>query len=299
MRTSTFIVSLGMALLLVGCNFLDSERQPVNPHSKVSAAPQTAPDPHPVQPNGEISATPTAVLETAAAQPNGEVSTDLPVVSDPHPAEPDDKVSVSPTTVLQTAPIQPNRRVSVAPLPYEGPTSLEERTLTSPVIARVRLDSVSTSTESGQTYMGMKYKALLEFNFSVLEYLKGSGDDDIVALWQAAPFFDTSQEAEEALTTIAAARDDRWDDQEAIVFLQLSSASLASTQRAGRYFLAWGGGWSHYVPDDGYSIASRHDRLWLPADKRVRCRSPAVTSSASSWTCHRQQGQLRRSRWAS
>ena len=141
------------------------------------------------------------------------------------------------------------------------------------MIARVSLDSVSSSVESGPTYQGMKYFALLEFNFSVLEYLKGSGADDIVAVWDAAPFFNTQQEAEDALPSIAAARNDKRDDREAIVFLQLSSATLASTQRADRYFFAWGGGWSHYGPDDGYSIASRHNQLWLPADGAASAQS--------------------------
>ena len=159
---------------------------------------------------------------------------------------------------------------------YLGPTSLEERILDSPVIARVRLDSVSSTTESGPTYLGMKYSVLLEFSFSVLEYLKGapptgsggSGSTDIVAVWAAAPFFDTRQEAEAALPAIAAARDARWDDHDAIVFLQQDSGGfIPSTQQADRYYLSWGGSWT--IPDDGYSIASIHDKLWLPAEAAV------------------------------
>ena len=107
----------------------------------------------------------------------------------------------------------------------------------------------------------------MEFNFSVLEYLKGSGANEIVAVWAAAPFFDTRQEAEAALPAIAAARDDQWDDQEAVVFLQHSMVSLASTEQADRYSLSWGGSWT--IPDDGYSIASLHDKLWLPATAAV------------------------------
>ena len=153
---------------------------------------------------------------------------------------------------------------------YDGPSSLEERILRSPVIARVRLDSATSTVESGTTYRGMKYSVLLEFSFSVLEYLKGSGANDIVAVWAAEPFFDTRQEAEAALPAIAAARDTGWDNHEAIVFLHSSEASLASTQQADRYYLAWGGSWNNYgVGDDGYSIASRHDKLWLPAEAAV------------------------------
>ena len=88
---------------------------------------------------------------------------------------------------------------SVAPAPpaYDGPSSLEERILASPVIARVRLDSTTSTVESGATYLGMKYSALLEFNFSVLEYLKGqpptgsedNGANDIVAGVGRRPIF--------------------------------------------------------------------------------------------------------------
>ena len=86
---------------------------------------------------------------------------------------------------------------------YDGPTSLEERIFASPVIARVRLDSTTSTVEAGTTYRGLKYLATLEFSFSVQEYLKGSGADGIVAVWDA-PFCDTRQEAEAALPAIAA-----------------------------------------------------------------------------------------------
>ena len=162
---------------------------------------------------------------------------------------------------------------SVAPLvgsmiAYKGPTSLEERIFASPVIARVRLDSVSSTAEFGTTYRGMKYIAILEFSFSVLEYLKGSGASDIVAVWNAGQIFDTRQEAETALPAIAAARDTQWDDREAIVFLQHSQTYLPSTQQAGRFYLSG----EHLVggiPDDDYSLASRGNKLWLPAEAAV------------------------------
>ncbi len=159
---------------------------------------------------------------------------------------------------------------AVRPPVYLGPTSLEERILKSPVIAKVRLKSVATSSESGTTaYRGTKHAAVLVFNFSVLEYLKGSGANDITAVWAAAPFFDTGWAAESALADIAAARDAQWDNHDAIVFLRQSATYLPSTQRADRYYLAWGGTWmdfGHHEHNDAYSIANRHDKLWLPAE---------------------------------
>ncbi len=212
MRTFSFILLVGLTILLLGCGPSDSGQE-------VQEA---------------------RTLSVAAETPTGTAP----------PAE---------TTTRTVAPI------SAAPVGYDGPTSLEERIFASPVIARVRLDSVSSTTELGTTYEGMKYSALLEFNFSVQEYLKGSGADNIVAVWAAAPFFDTAEESQDALPAIATARDSQWDDHEAIIFLQTSEASLPSTQQANRYYLAWGGSRPMYSPDDGYSIASIHEKLWLPA----------------------------------
>ena len=152
----------------------------------------------------------------------------------------------------------------VAPIGYRGPTSLEERILASQVIARVRLDSSTSTVESATAFDGStKYIALLEFSFSVEENLKGSGADDIVAVWESRPVYDARQEADAELPEIAAARDTQWDDHEAIVFLQNSQTYLTSTQQANRYYLTW----QHEIDlDDGYSIASRHNKLWLPAE---------------------------------
>ena len=159
---------------------------------------------------------------------------------------------------------------SVAPLSigYDGPRSLEQGIFDSPVIARVRLDSATSSVVSETILDGStKYIPILEFSFSVLEYLKGSGSSNIVAYWAAAPLFDTRREAEAALPAIAAARDTRWDDHEATVFLQHPDTAFLSTKQPDRYYLSWGGSWS--IPDDGYSIASIHNKLWLPADRAV------------------------------
>ncbi len=175
-------------------------------------------------------------------------------------------VAETPTVATKT-PIGTAAPLSAARPFYRGPTSLEERIFASPVIARVQLDSATSTVESATSYDGStKYIALLEFSFNVHEYLKGSGADDIVAVWESSPIFDTRQEAEAALPAIAAARDTRWDDREAIVFLKSSQTYLTSTQETDRYYLTW----QHEIDfDDKYSIASRHNKLWLPASAAV------------------------------
>ena len=56
-----------------------------------------------------------------------------------------------------------------------------------------------------------------------------------------------------------------WDNHDAIVFLQRSATYLPSTQQADRFFFSGvhlvGG-----VSDDYYSLGSRGNKLWLPAE---------------------------------
>ena len=113
----------------------------------------------------------------------------------------------------------------------------------------------------------------MEFSFSVEEYLKGSGAEDIVAVWAAAPFFDTQEGGGgQRYRAIVTARDAQWDDREAIVFLQEDSQGfLPSTQTSGSDS-TWRGVEARPMyasPDDGYSLASRHNKLWLPAAAAV------------------------------
>ena len=268
MRTSTFILSIVVAAMLLGCGLFDdghgaaeSEGGAQSVVAKVSppaATPTSAANDEEKPP--AVSATSPPVTAPALPESGGEeppvVSAVSPPVAPPTSTASDEPVATGALAVAGARPVS-----------YDGPSSLEERILASPVIARVRLDSTTSTIERGSTYLGMKRSVLLEFNFSVLEYLKGSGANDIVAVWASAPLFDTRQEAQAALPALVAARDAGWDDRDAIVFLQLSEETLASTQQADRFYLAWGGSW--VIPDDGYSIASIHNKLWLPAEAAV------------------------------
>ena len=61
--------------------------------------------------------------------------------------EPPESKQVTPT-VAPTAVSDGQQFLGTAPLIYLGPNSLEERILASPVIARVRLDSATSTVES-------------------------------------------------------------------------------------------------------------------------------------------------------
>ena len=138
---------------------------------------------------------------------------------------------------------------------YHGLVSIEEQVLWDDVVARVRLISVDGAVvvEPGVPNI---YRGALEFRFRVLEYIKGSGASEIVAVTIDENRYDTARAARAAVPGMAAARDTRWDDREAIVFLLDYHAQNGRTT----YLL---GGHTIYG-EDGYTVASRHLKAWLP-----------------------------------
>ena len=146
---------------------------------------------------------------------------------------------------------------------YYGQRTLEERIAGADVIARVRLLSVSGVAERSAGETG--YYAALEHRFNVLEYLKGSGGGELVAVGSySGREYRTSGGASGLAQDLLNRRDTRWDDREAIVFLRDSHSLMSSIQQADRY---WLGSitidTTHNIED--YSIASRHAKRWLPA----------------------------------
>ena len=136
---------------------------------------------------------------------------------------------------------------------YDGPTSIEERIVRADVVARVRLISVDGGVvvEPEDNYFGA-----LEFRFRVLEYLKGSGSSKIVAVTTDEYRCDSRAVARAAVPGMAAARDTRWDDREAIVLLQDYYDQHGRTT----YHL----GDNSEFGEDAFTVASRRDRRWLP-----------------------------------
>ena len=162
-------------------------------------------------------------------------------------------------------------------------TSLETRIRFADVIARVNLLSYSVQTYRlmGEHHeMGLipYFVRALEFEFEVVEYLKGSGNGTIYGIVPTFGGALTEEEAQELssaeTTELMAIRDNylfsRWDDRQAIVFLRRSGADESfrsamypvSTilEESDRY---WLGDLSRYY--ETYSIASPHNKAWLPS----------------------------------
>ena len=140
--------------------------------------------------------------------------------------------------------------------------SMEEMIMRSDLIAVVNLESVSRGVERFRTICHHEgYTMTLDYTFEVEEYLKGVGEDRIVA---------TVLNGNLARTPVGALLFERpdqhrrtnWDDRKAIVFLERDSYSLGVSSfiwKPGRYFLA------DTDKFDRYSVASLRYRAWLPA----------------------------------
>ena len=143
---------------------------------------------------------------------------------------------------------------------YYGPTTLEERIAEADVIVRARLVSVSAVSERRTGRSG--HYAALDYRFQVLEYLKGSGGGELVGVvYNTGREYATAAGARARSNAYKDKRDTRWDDREAIVFLDDDHPGLPSSRQADRYRL---GALSFY--EDYYTIASPWGKRWLPAE---------------------------------
>ena len=162
---------------------------------------------------------------------------------------------------------------------YYGPATLEERIAGADAIVRARLISVSAVSEqrAGQT----GYFAALDHQFRVLEYLRGSGADEIVGVvYDTGESFSSSGSAIARANILKDRRDTQWDNREAVVFLENAHPGLPSTKRADRYRL---GAVSFHRPyEDYYTIASRWGKDWLPAASAGGASGAGGASAAAS-----------------
>ena len=144
---------------------------------------------------------------------------------------------------------------------YYGARTTEETILLSDTIVRAELLGMGTSTASISVGGNTSWSSLLEFRFRAHEYLKGSGPNEIIAS-SMGDYHDTEAEALAQLPSLVAFHDTRWDDRQAILFLNSVSPELPSTQAADRFMMS---GLAIFFGEDAYTVASRHIKSWLPA----------------------------------
>ncbi len=136
------------------------------------------------------------------------------------------------------------------------------------MVARVRLQSVAAGAvgwhracnEWPGTHVGT-----MEHRLTVLEYLKGSGGGEIIAVAyddDLSLALGTAELAREHGKALVAGRDARWDARDAIVFLLAGRPWLPDFPERGRYVL----GHVTRLGAGSYSIDSPWDKTWLPAE---------------------------------
>ena len=170
----------------------------------------------------------------------------------------------TPLVVLRDPPLPTDHSSPPLPVRYLGEESIEERIANADIIVKARLDrttqEIITTTEDG---LSGRHFVALRFHLRVSEYLKGSGANEITALWVWGHSFDTQKDAKDAAPDIVADRNAKWDDRETVLFLapvHKTNAFRASVQGANEYLLAVGG--QH---QDMYSLYDRNRKLWLPS----------------------------------
>ncbi|MCY4529247.1 MAG: cadherin domain-containing protein [Chloroflexi bacterium] len=150
-----------------------------------------------------------------------------------------------------------------APIPYFGPSSLEERIASHSVVIRGHLDRTTSEVIAASGEWEGQYAVVIKFHLTVSEYLRGSGATNVIAVWGSSYPHATEAEAEATRPKLVKARPTTWDNQEAVFFLHDETYDLfTALEGPGVYFLGYGDDFDH---DDGFSINSRFDRLWLPA----------------------------------
>ena len=152
---------------------------------------------------------------------------------------------------------------------YVPPVSLDTVVEFSDVIARVELLSVSSVVEPILDSRGEQtwYGKSLHHRFQVLEYLKGDGGQEMVAIVingtgnDRELQFATAEEAEELGPDLIEERISEWDDREAIVFVQRDVYYVPSTHKDDTYLIG------AYSPS-GFGWVGMFDnekmRKWLP-----------------------------------
>ncbi len=151
---------------------------------------------------------------------------------------------------------------------YHGPDSLEERVAGADVIVRANLRSVTSGIERWQpdSQDSPTYVGTIEHRFAVLEYLKGTGDNEVVGVvWGDEPGGNLTQdEATQAGADLLTQRKATWDGREAIIFLEDDFESLIDFPQDGRYVLGSIDLDIGYL-GDYYTIASLNEKQWMPA----------------------------------
>ena len=155
-------------------------------------------------------------------------------------AAPSHAPSPAPASLSKPTPLSPQSPVSHY---IPRPLRMEQLILFSSVIARVKLlevdDYIDTNLDTLNIYA--RYGPELWHELEVLEYLKGSGSSKIWGVTNVSSSHraETREAARDIAKRLLSARDARWDNREAIVFLNDEYEHIPSTSHPDRYVMSW------------------------------------------------------------
>ena len=212
---------------------------------------------------------------TAAPTPTATLPAD-PVDPDPTTTPtPADPVDPDPTKRLLVP--TPTPRFINDTYPYHGTTSLEERIFHADVIAHVRPVSVLGKWKTIPSDEGVApaYLPFLEIGFKPIEYLKGSGDTQIIVEEPGRGIYLTKEMAQQSADQML--RNRAWNDDEAVVFLEKGLGALGPEDSRYRFVLSKSGMgfWGKYALDSD-------NKAWLPRDDSSRGDPVFLTDSEPS-----------------
>ena len=177
--------------------------------------------------------------------------------------EPAAVVAAIPATPLPAATSAPAEYIIAAlPPPPLSPLPIEELIILADAVARVRLTEITEGVEESPLYQAWNgpspYIGVAVFEFEVLEWLKGGDGSASVSGVAVISNGLSSQEASANAKRYWENRDKRWDNREAIVFMDNARESVPSAQRPDRYYL----GFQTWTGEASYELDS--ERSWLP-----------------------------------
>ena len=157
------------------------------------------------------------------------------------------------------------------PYAYFGLTTLEERVLYSDVILHAELKSVTAAGSfRGHTH---GWLPLIQYEFEAIDYVKGMGaglvyvnvtfTGDYAANRHATFYYANERDAIEIASHEFFDDERRWDDKEALIFLNRYEAKIpqCDSDRI-KYGEVYGFALSEYYPE--FELSSRYNRAWLP-----------------------------------
>ena len=178
-------------------------------------------------------------------------------------------VATTPATPLPAATADPSEYIIAAlPPPPLNPLPIEELIILADAVARVRLTEITEGVEESPLYQAWNgpspYIGVAVFEFEVVEWLKGGDGSASVSGVAVISNGRSSQEAAANAKRYWENRDKRWDNREAIVFMDNSRENVPSTQRPDRYYL----GFQTWTGEASYSLNS--ERSWLPLARNAQ-----------------------------